>query len=157
MKILAPRNFTFNNPMTFLNIPFERPYWMLEYDQLWFERLFKELWKCKLRLKVETFQFVVNLVKNDMERRNTFWQNANVEERVAVAIWRLSIRISFWTVSKLFCIGLLFSSEICMEICKIMSKFAHNIIKFLKNGKETAIAICRFQASLTISYCRSNR
>ena len=57
---------------------------MLEYDQHWFERLwehkyetiFKELWKREFWLKVETFQFVGNLVKNDMERRNTLCRNA---------------------------------------------------------------------------------
>ena len=71
MKILAGRKLTFNNTMTFLNI---------QYDHHWFERLwehkneiiFKELWKREFRLKVETFQLVVNLLKNDMERRNTF-------------------------------------------------------------------------------------
>ena len=54
---------------------------MLEYVQHWFERLwkhkneiiFKELWKREFRLKVKTFQFAVNLLKNDMERRSTFW------------------------------------------------------------------------------------
>ena len=95
IKILACRKLTFNNLMTFLNIPCERRYWMLEYDQHWFERLwehkneavFKELWKCEFRLKVETFQFVVNLVKNDMKLRDTFWRNAiAVKKRVAVAI-----------------------------------------------------------------------
>ena len=79
-NILARRKLTFNNPITFLSIPSEQRYWILEYDQHWFERLwehinetiFKELWKREFRLKVETFQLVVNLVKNNMEHRNTF-------------------------------------------------------------------------------------
>ena len=79
-NILVRRKLTLNNPMTFLSIPSERHYWILEYDQHWFERLwehinetiFKKLWKREFRLKVETFQFVVNLVKNNMGRRNTF-------------------------------------------------------------------------------------
>ena len=41
MKILERRKITFNNPMTFSNIPSERRYWMLEYDQHWFERLWE--------------------------------------------------------------------------------------------------------------------
>ena len=95
--------------MTFLNIPSEQRYWILEYEQHWFESpwehknetVFKELWKREFRLKVETFQFVVNLVKNDMERRNTFWRNAiAVEKWGAVSIWRLSTENSFRTVSK---------------------------------------------------------
>ena len=155
IKILACRKLTFNNLMTFLNIPCERRYWMLEYDQHCFERLwehknetvFKELWKCEFRLKVETFQFVVNLVKNDMKRRDTFWRNAiAVKKRVAVAIWRLSTGNSFRTVSKVFGIGLSTSSEIWMEFCRIMSKLAHNFIKFPQNGQEIAITIRRFQA-----------
>ena len=79
-NILVRRKLTFNNPMTFLSIPSERRYWILEYDQHGFERLcehinekvFRELWKREFRLKVEIFQFVVNLVKNNIERRNTF-------------------------------------------------------------------------------------
>ena len=89
IKILACRKLTFNHPMTFLNIPSEQRYWILEYEQHWFESpwehknetVFKELWKREFRLKVETFQFVVNLVKNDMERRNTFWRNAIAVEK----------------------------------------------------------------------------
>ena len=68
---------------------------MLLYDQHWFERLwehknetiFQELQKREFRLKVKTFQFVVNLVKNDTKPRNTFLQNTiTAEKRVAVAI-----------------------------------------------------------------------
>ena len=68
---------------------------MLQYDQHWFERLweyknetiFQELQKREFRLKVKTFQFVVNLVKNDTKPRNTFLQNTiTAEKRVAVAI-----------------------------------------------------------------------
>ena len=76
-----------------------------------------------------------------------FLQNkVAVEKRVAVAIWRLSTGNSFRTVSKVFGVGLSTSSEICMEFCRIMSKLAHNFIKFSQNGQETAIAIRRFQA-----------
>ena len=121
---LERRKLTFNNPMTFLNIPSERRYWMLEYNQHWFERLgehkseiiFKELWKREFRLKVEIFQFVVNLVKSDIGGRKKFWGNAiAVEKRAAVAIWRLSTGNSFRTVSKVFGIGLSTSFEICIE------------------------------------------
>ena len=68
---------------------------MLHYDRHWFERLweqknetiFQELQKREFRLKVKTFQFVVNLVKNDTKPRNTFLQNTiTAEKRVAVAI-----------------------------------------------------------------------
>ena len=62
---------------------------MLECDQHWFEWLwkhknetiFKKLWKHEFRLKVETFQFVVNIVKNDMERSNSFWRNVIAVEK----------------------------------------------------------------------------
>ena len=111
-------------------------------------------------LKVETFQFVVNLVQNDIERHNTFWWNAiAAEKRVAVAIWRLSTGNSFQTASKVLGIGLATSSEFCMRLCKIMSSLAHNFIKFPKNGQKTAIAILGFKLTpiLSYKYCRSNR
>ena len=154
-KILVCRKLTFNNPTTFLNIPSERLYWMLEHDQHWFERLwehknetiFEELWKCEFWLKIETFQFAVNLVKNDMECCNTFWWNTiAVEKQVAVAIWCLWTGNSFQTVSKVFGTGLSTSSEICMKFCRIMSKLPHNFIKFPQNDQETALAMRRFQA-----------
>ena len=68
---------------------------MLQYNQHWFERLwehknetiFQELQKREFRLKVKTFQFVVNPVKNETKLRNTFLQNTiTAEKRVAVAI-----------------------------------------------------------------------
>ena len=68
---------------------------MLQYNQHWFERLwehkneiiFQELQIREFRLKIKTFQFVVNLVKNDRKPRNTFLQNTiTAEKRVAVAI-----------------------------------------------------------------------
>ena len=89
MKILKRRKLIFNNLMTFLNIASVRHYWMLEYDQHWFERpwehktetIFRELWKREFQLKVETFQFVVNVVKNDMEDHNIICQNSIAVEK----------------------------------------------------------------------------
>ena len=89
---------------------------------------------------------------SDMEICNTFWQNAiAVEKRVAFAIWCLWTRNSLFTVSKVFSIGLSSSSQICMELCKIMLKLVHDFIKFPQNGQETGIAICRFQKLTNIA------
>ena len=52
-------------------LPTKRRYWMMEYDQSWFERmwykrhdlLFQDLWLKELRMSLETFEFVVDLVR----------------------------------------------------------------------------------------------
>ena len=45
------------------------------------ETIFRELWKREFQLNVETFQFVVNVVKNDMEDHNIICQNSIAVEK----------------------------------------------------------------------------
>ena len=55
-------------------LPTKRRYWMMEYDQSWFERmwykrhdlLFQDLWVKEFRMSRETFEFVVELVRENI-------------------------------------------------------------------------------------------
>ena len=55
-------------------LPTKRRYWMMEYGQSWFERmwykrhdlLFQDLWVKEFRMSRETFEFVVELVRGNI-------------------------------------------------------------------------------------------
>ena len=68
---------------------------MMEYDQSWFERmrcnrhhlLFQDLWVNEFRMSPKTFEFVVELVRENIEKHSTTFRDAiKVEKRVAVGI-----------------------------------------------------------------------
>ena len=76
-------------------LPAKRRYWMMEYDQSWFERmrcnrhhlLFQDLWVNEFRMSPKTFEFVVELIRENIEKHSTTFRDAiKVEKRVAVGI-----------------------------------------------------------------------
>ena len=86
-----------------------RRYWMMQYNQLWFETTWetrendvtKELWKKEFRMRVETFQYLVDLIGVNLQRLDTRFRKAiKVEKRLAIVIWRLSTGNSYRSVSK---------------------------------------------------------
>ena len=76
-----------------------RRFWSIERPQLWFESIWRseefsalddycrqELWFSKT-----AFQEVIQIVRRDLENRNTnFCQAVPIEKRIAMALWRLS-------------------------------------------------------------------
>ena len=67
------------------------------YDPYWCE---------DFRMSRRKFQFVVNLVRNSMEKRDTRFREAvSIEKRVAVALWRLASGNAYRTVASTFGIG----------------------------------------------------
>ena len=104
-----------------------RRFWMINYGQTWFERLwancfdhyFREIWRREFRFSVETFDFINNLVRDKMEKQNTFFRKAiPMEKRVAVALWRLAIGNTYRSISKVFGIGLTSVAKIVYEFCE---------------------------------------
>ena len=92
---------TFQQPYLyhFHNFSAPRRFWMIDYGQDWFQRLwqnrnqpiYQEFCKREFRLQIETFEYIVNLLRPSIEKQNTFWWEAiTVEKRIAIAIWRLS-------------------------------------------------------------------
>ena len=103
-----------------------RRFWMINYGQTWFERLwancfdhyFREIWRREFRFSVETFDFINNLVRDKMEKQNTFFRKAiPMEKRVAVALWRLATGNTYRSISKVFGIGLRSVAKIVYEFC----------------------------------------
>ena len=71
----------------------------MEYDKSWFERmwykmhdlLFQDLWAKEFRMSPKTFEFVVDLVRENIEKHSTNFRDASkAEKRVAIGIWRLA-------------------------------------------------------------------
>ena len=87
--------------------------WSLPRPQGWFNLMlntpiynYDPYWRQHFRMSRRTFQFVVNLVRNSMEKRDTRFREAvSIEKRVAVALWRLASRNAYRTVASTFGIG----------------------------------------------------
>ena len=77
-----------------LNFQTGRRYWMIQYNQLWFETMWdtreddvtKELWKKEFRVSV----FIRSNWRKFTAPRHPFSESYQVEKRLAIVIWRLS-------------------------------------------------------------------
>ena len=134
--------------------PRQRRYWVMIYNQAWFETLwdnrhdtiFAEIWRREFRVTPTTFEFIVDLVRGQLEKHRTnFRQSICIQKRVAVAIWRLSTGNSYRTISKVFGIGKATVIAICRDFNNELTRVAHQFINFPENGRETGTAIQSFQ------------
>ena len=90
-----------------------------------------------------TFQFVVNLVRNSMEKRDTRFREAvSIEKRVAVALWRLASGNAYRTVASTFGIGKSTAVEITNSFIDALNELYEDWITF--PVQETGDAIQRF-------------
>ena len=133
----------------------ERRYWMMEYKQGWFENIwprrhdiiYNEIWQREFRLTANVFDYVVNLVREQIQRRDTnFRKCVATEKGVAIAVWRLATGNSYRTISKVFGVGKSTIILIIREFNEEMVRLALNFIRFPRNGRETTIAIEKFHA-----------
>ena len=76
---------------------------------MWYKRhdlLFQGLWVKEFRMSPETFEFVVDVVRENTEKHSaTFSDAIKIEKRVATRIWRLATGNSYRIVGKVFGIG----------------------------------------------------
>ena len=138
----------------FHNFSNPRRFWMIDYGQDWFHRLwqnrnqliYQDFWKRVFRLQTETFKYIVNLLGPSIEKQNTFWREAiTVEKRIAVAIWRTATGNSYRATSKIFIIGLSTACKLLAELCTAVCHLAPQFISFPKNSTETAREIQKFR------------
>ena len=139
--------------MNLSKLPAKRRHWMVKYDQSWFERmwykryyfLFQDLLVKEFRMSLETFEFVVDLVRENIKKHSTTFRDANkVEKRVAVGTWRLATGNSYRTVSKVFGIGKSTVIKITADSVKELVRLAARFIKFPKTNYESAITVNHF-------------
>ena len=130
-----------------------RRFWSIERPQLWFESIWgseelsalNDYWRQEFRFSKTTFQEVIQIVRRDLEKRNTnFRQAIPIEKRIAIALWRLSTGNSYRSTAAVFGVGKSTAVQITNTFCNSIVKVAGNLIKFPKTERETAIAIEKF-------------
>ena len=73
----------------------------------------------------KTFEFVVDLVRENIEKHSTTFRHAiKVEKHVAIGIWRLATGNSYRTVSKVFGIGKSTGIRIAADFVKELVRLA---------------------------------
>ena len=84
-----------------INVREPRKIWAYEREEFWFSRMsndqrFSDFWSQDFRMKEETFDEIVQVVRPAVEKRDTQLRRAiPIEKRVRVAIWRLAARGGF--------------------------------------------------------------
>ena len=102
-------------------------------------------WREHFRMSRRTFQFVVNLVRNSIEKRDTRFREAvSREKRVAVALWRLASGNAYRTVASTFGIGKSTAVEITNSFIDALNELYEDWITFPASVQETSEAIQRF-------------
>ena len=135
-------------------VPNSRRYWAQDYEQNWFETMyenrenpiFKEFWYKEFRMKPETFEYVLGLVRVGMAKHDTVFRKAvTVEKRVAVALWRLSTGNSYRTVSKVFGLAKSTVVQLTLVFVRELTLISSRFIRFPETELETAVAIQKFK------------
>ena len=128
----------------------QRRYWAMEYEQSWFEKMWRnrhndiycELWQKEFRMSPSTFEFIIDLVEQNMAKADTvFRKAAPIEKRVGVGLWRLSTGNSFCTISKVFGIGKSTVITLVNELISELVRMSPEFIKFPKTALETGSKI----------------
>lgn len=127
-----------------------RPACSLPRPEGWFKLMLSALiynydlyWREHSRMS-RTFQFVVNLVRNSVEKRDSrFREAASIEKRVAVALWRLASGNAYRTVASTFGIGKSTAVEITNSFIHILNELYEDWITFPASVQETDEAIQR--------------
>ena len=126
----------------------------MEYEQSWFEKMWRnrhndiycELWQKEFRMSPSTFEFIIDLVEQNMAKADTVFRKAvPIEKRVGVGLWRLSTGTSFRTISKVFGIGKSTVIKLVNELISELVRMSPEFIKFPKTTLETGAKIRSFR------------
>ena len=126
-----------------------RTIWAVPRDQRWFDQAYDNnavahFWKSDFRMRKETFEQVVELVRPYIEREDTVFRTAiPVPKRVAIALWRLATGDSYRATGLQFGVGKSTAISITHEFCQALNHCVE-IIKFPRTSDETALAIEAF-------------
>ena len=88
-----------------------REIWRFPRPQFWFEDMLinptqQHLWKMHFRIERNTFNFICNLVYNDMKKQETqMGKTYSVEDRVGCSLWRLATGDSYRSCASVFGMG----------------------------------------------------
>ena len=128
------------------------------------ERKLDKHWKNDFRMTRSTSLEIVRIAQPVREKRDTpLRREIPIEKLVAMALWWLSTRNSFWTTAETFAVGKSTAVQITRDFCSEVQRLASKFIKFPNTRRETAKAIekfrilCRCQIPQTLGAWDSNR
>ena len=109
-------------------------------------RYLDHLWREHFRVSRDAFEHICGLVGPELVRQNTILRQAiSVEERFAVALWRLATGNSYRTVRLTFAIGRCTDMNVKDEFYTALLRRANDFIKFTKTKAETRQSVQEFQ------------
>ena len=100
--------------------------WLWPRPQNWFRTLLANpalnfLWKEHFRVTRETFEYLCDLVRVDLQKQHTrFRSPVSVEERVGLALWRLATGNSYRSCGLQFGLGKSTAKSICSEFKQVV-------------------------------------
>ena len=116
--------------------------WVWPRLQNWFKNLLASpaldfLWKEHFRVTRETFEFLCNLVRVKLQKQQArFRVPVSVEERVGLALWRLSTGNSYRSCALQFGLGKSTAKIICSEFEQAIFNLKDHFIKFPLTSEE---------------------
>ena len=137
------------------SLKFDRRLWSYERKDYWFEKFmenilnpdYQQRWRSHFRMSGSTFNFLIHLLRQRMEKRDTNFKKAvPIKRRIAIALWRLAKGNSYRCVSEVFSIGQSTANEITALFCRSISEMVNHFIKFPETRVETENSIDKVQA-----------
>lgn len=135
------------------NRPNRRRYWHLPRPQnSWFEihyndpALPDDYFKQQLRVRKQTFQFILNIIAPDITRQNTRFQDCIKPEKVlAIGLYRLAHGNSYVTIGPALNVGKSTVVEAVQDVVNALFDLRNVYIKFPRTAAETASTIDTFR------------
>ena len=130
--------------------------WLWPRPQNWFRSLLATpalnfLWKEHFRVTRETFDYLCDLVRVNLQKQHTrFRSPVSVEERVGLALWRLATGNSYRSCGLQFGLGKSTAKSICSEFEQAISNLKDRFIKFPLTIQEIRNKMDEFEESYGI-------
>ena len=130
--------------------------WLWPRPQNWFRTLLANpalnfLWKEHFRVTRETFEYLCDLVRVDLQKQHTrFRSPVSVEERVGLALWRLATGNSYRSCGLQFGLGKSTAKSICSEFEQAVFTLKDRFIKFPLTIQEIRNKMEEFEESYGI-------
>ena len=130
--------------------------WVWPRPQNWFRLLIANpalhfLWKEHFRVTHETFEYLCDLVRADLQKQQTRMRAPiSVEERVGLALWRLATGNSYRSCGLQFGYGKSTAKYICNEFERALLRMKDQFIKFPLTRQEITDKVDEFEETYGI-------
>ena len=118
-----------------INSPRTKALWMHPRSLTWFDMVNRdfddELWYANFRVTRETFDFLLNEVRHDLQHKDTVMRLAiTVERRLALTLYYLASTAEYKTIANLFGVSRSFVCVCIRDVCCAIIKRLSNVITF---------------------------